>query len=895
MADSSSQAAGTSGAPGSSAGHPAESHNQAYAAAFEGRDDPLPAAEGTKLPFNFSRPDPGFNPADNEAVINFFKFQDGARHVLDMAGQQGPTVEEQVERQVRDLTRLRGQEVSEEEREIIETTIRRNAGWLESYKTEVAGTNTVPIAAFNRLAHDYERMQLEMARDRANYEADYTKELKEMEDQVKLLKEGKKLPENLGQGDPNSNEFRLKLYELAGRVAERDREIRKLKEALENKDETDSTGSAADDMRRLEGNIATLQKRNTGLRKEVEQFREDANGWKRELDFQKKENQSLVPHVQELEKALADVDKTNGKKAEEHDREVKQLTTKASELEAQLKAEQEKCQDEKRKLQQELDELCQNGGNNAANHDQQVRELRARVAQLETELDQIQTSDSREQQRIEELEREQSDVRMTEQGAQGTVMNLSKEVKTLHNDNKKVRAENQEMKRLAEVARSGVPEGESPELTKANVVKRTLERRIAELEGQRALPDPETRIMQDNARLGHELADANTRLRGHEAKIATLESQVAKNKEALAKADADLKASEAKVSDLEQGATATQGPSNENRERVATLQGQLDEARLLVEARNERIGVLEEDQATVAARVQELERVIDIVGKELDGANEALNQKGARVQELNGEQLLHAADLVQQRDALQAQLTAATNAQRESQTEIDSLKAGLEAVRNEEGQVDVAAWVQERDALQTQLTAANNAQRESQAEIRRMQAELEAVRQSDSHGQEEIRRLNENLTAINATDTARQTEIQTLKRRLADAVQKAEASKAARPDTGGGSSPSRAAPSSRPFAPGGLFGAPPTANELPQDESALRAEAVWLQTECQRVERQLAEQVHRFNRAGFRDPGEAWFNQTAEGLAHIRQENADLRARVGQLGGQLPARANPQQ
>ncbi|KAK7931624.1 hypothetical protein PG985_002336 [Apiospora marii] len=899
MAGSSSQAPG-------SPGHPAASHQEAYANAFRKKPVPLKAADGTALPFNFSRPEPGFDPKDDSAVREFFKFQNGARHVLDMAGQQGPTIEEQVERQVRELTRLRGHEVNGEEREIIERTLRRNAGWLESYKAEVAGADTVPIGAFNRLARDYERMQLEMARDRANYEADYIKELKQLEDKVQKLEGGGTVKRPFDY-EPQSNEFRIKVFQLTRAVAGKDRLIANLNRDLEEaqgkhksgrEDELEqarvkdaakmlwlegdvnrlkaevarlkspgSEGPAADqsNVAELERTIERLQRQITTLEEDVGQQTTDATNWKRELDHLKRENQELTPLIKELEEALADSSKTNSEETESHGQERAQLETRVSELEAQLKAEQEKCQGEKRRLQEEIGQLRQNGDDNAASHGREVEALRARVteleeelaaerARLERELDQIQASDRKRQQRVEELERQLSSATEAQQAALETAEQSKREFETLHRSNEALLEENQHLKTLAAAPQAGIPEGQPPEETKADVINNALRSRIGEQE------------------------------------------------KALDKAKTDLEASQARVSELEQGANETtqriatlQGQldeaqrlleaANETPESIATLQGQLDEAQQLLEARNTRIGVLEGENGTAVAGVQELEKNLAALRTELDETRKSLNQCNERVSELDGKQHGDADLLAQERDRLRAELDEANNARREGQTEIGRLTTELQAARD-----NVAALTRERDDLQTRLNAATEAQRAEQeggggadvAALNRardeLQHRLDDATNARAHDQAEIHRLNEALTAQNVTDHERQTEIAMVQQRLDDAARRIQQTNPTRPTTR-----TAAAAGFRPWAAGGIFGA----NELPQDPAALRAEAVRLRTEVERVEGQLHESEAQRMLLAYRDPGTGWYDENVRELTRIQQDNANLRASVDTLRRQL--------
>lgn len=665
MAGSSSQAGG------SSHGRPAPSHNEAYANAFaKDGPEPLKAADGTKLPFNFSRPEPGFDPNDNSAVRKFFDVQNNARHVLDMAGQAGPTVEEEVERQVRELTRLRGQEVTEEEREIIEKTLRRNTGWLESYKTEVAGAKDVPIAAFNRLAHDYERMQLEMARDRANYEADFTKELKVWESKVRQLQENGQDVQPPADYDPDSNEFRFKVYQLTQEVARKDRLITKLEQAAEEtkgnqsgregeleqatvedaakikelEEQVDSLNAeverlktpGSEDSAADQSKLAEIERTIGRLKRDLGEQTENANNWKKQFDYLKQENQALEPQIKDLEKALAN---KSSEESKSHGQELAQLKTKASELEAQLEAEKEKCQGEKRKLQEVIDQLRQNGNNDAPNHDREVAALRASVEKLEAqrtrlerELEQIQNSDKGRQRRVEELERQLSSATEARKAAQDSAEQFMKEVETLHKSNQELHAENQKMKRLDTAAESGVPGGDSPELLNAKHINTALNGKISELEGK-----------------------------------------LAENKEALAKAEADLKTRQAQVSDLERAA-------NDTTDRIATLQGQLDAAKQLLQLRNTRIGNLEAGHATAAAQVQGLEESIATLRTELAEANDTQREGQEEIARLRNDiqtAQQEAANSLRQRDDLQARLDTAPNAQQAGPAETRQLKDDL--------------------------------------------------------------------------------------------------------------------------------------------------------------------------------------------------------------------------
>ncbi|KAK8069486.1 hypothetical protein PG994_006102 [Apiospora phragmitis] len=858
MAGSSSQAGGSQDAPAPSPGHPAASHEKAYTGASGGTSDPLGPAENTKLPFNFNRPDPGFDPNDNSAVANFYNFEQGARHVLDMAGQQGPSIEDQVENQVKELTQLRGgQEVSERERESIKRILRRNAGWLESYKSEVAGTETVPIAAFNRLAHEYEQMQRSMARDRADYEAGCIKDIKQLEDEIRKLKEDQEVEEQLGQHEPDSNEFRNKIHELSARVAEQERDIARNKkttkktasdheadveayntaidELLEDiakrdakiaqltkvADQTEETGSKMDDgkVAEQEGIIKGLQADNAVLQQQLQQ----ANEKKPEPAESQADGSDNLAELKKTKKDLMN------------------LRARADQLDEELRNCKKNCDDFKKQAQQlkgvedELSDLREQSNKTIADHDEELLRLKEQVAELEDrlkperekyqnerrrlekEVEQIQQSDRERQQRIDKLDSEMSDARRSEQAAKEQANMFKSEAKTLHDSNEKLHSENQELM-------SGNAAGSHGEASTAS--EATIKR------------------------LEQELATAQSSIRSNEVYIGDLQRARGNTEVLLQQNQAMLEERQAGINSLRNECrhgkqniarvTASKDQKPRNSLRTRELESEMAETRRLLEGRYGR-GSSEENSGTITTLQGQLTAAADL-----------LTERDATIKELEG-------GLAKANGLLEGNSKIIDNLQTKVTFYTDALKQRDATIKD----------------LQTQSE-----------DIRSLRDELDAVKTSDREGQAEIRSLNERIEALTRE---RESDIRTLREQLTAAelqIQSSQATGSKPPAsengaTGGGSS-STTPPGRRrdPFRPGAFLGDPPTAEDLPQGTAELQAEVLRLNAELQRVERQL-------ERAHLWQPDATWQREMWDDVARIRQENADLHATVETLRRRL--------
>lgn len=145
------------------------------------------AAFGHGKKLQFARPEPGFDPTGDHFVRQYHKDAGSTHHVLGHLRQPGPAMKERYLQSIDDLQQATGRAPTEQERDFIEKTLRKNTGWLEGYKATLEGQTTVPMAAFNRLAQDYEETILHVARDRAAYEADAMVSILSRDDQIGAL------------------------------------------------------------------------------------------------------------------------------------------------------------------------------------------------------------------------------------------------------------------------------------------------------------------------------------------------------------------------------------------------------------------------------------------------------------------------------------------------------------------------------------------------------------------------------------------------------------------------------------------------------------------------------------------------------------------------------------
>ncbi|KAK6851170.1 kinase-like domain-containing protein [Apiospora arundinis] len=663
MANPSAQAAGSGDAPANSPGHPAASHKEAYAAGANS----LPAADGTKLPFNFSRPDPDFDPNDDSAVKNFYKYQDDARHVLDLRGQQGPTVEEQVENQVKELMKQRkGQEVSKEERETIEQTLRRNAGWLESYKTEVAGTETVPIAAFNHLAHDYEQMQLFMARDRASYEADAIKEIKELEDKLRSQKEGGL--EQTGHLDTDSNEFRRRFYELGNDVATKDREIAKLKaelaeytdasesETSSHRDDKDDKDDSDDDSDGNDGDMKQLRQANDRLQKENEDLKKQVQA----ADKKSKEAGSQADASSEttkLQKTIKDLKAKLDNQAELTQNSIKEYDTLKRQFQevdlrnAQLTSEAHKYGVQLAKLQENIASL------EAKLEDAEQGQVQKQnqVGNLEKERYQIQTSDKERQKKIDDLERELSTLRRTEQDDKKKISKLEQEVKTIAKSHEDCQARNKELQQQL----NGVQGSDSyvkvlqGQLNTAEAKAQKLQKEVGELQTKSSDAETSARDSDENAKkLEREKTETaretQTQLASLRGEVDAAQSVASGYQEMIRELEQNLRGSRASINGLQRRLVAVSGSLDSGNAKITDLEARLREA---TESQSgaQRVSELEAELQSSTERINDLQQQlaaadhgslqaanerIHVLEGRLVGALESQGENEARIREL---------------------------------------------------------------------------------------------------------------------------------------------------------------------------------------------------------------------------------------------------------------------
>ncbi|KAK8120591.1 hypothetical protein PG999_004711 [Apiospora kogelbergensis] len=620
MAAPSDQAAGSNDTPATSPGHPAASHGEVYT----GNPAPLPPAIDGQLPFNFSRPEPSFDPNDNSAVTNFFKYQDNARHVLDPRGERAPTIEEQVTNQIEELQRQRGgQDVSDEERKAIEQTLRRNSGWQESYKAEVAGAQAVPIAAFNRLAHDYDQLQLATARHRASYEADAIRDMKELEEQLmdQTTHEEESLTETETETeplDPDSNEFRHSLLRLTNAVATKDEEISRLKKQIDDADMADAEAEPS------EAQSNSSSEKDASEVKRLQQALDLLTGENEKLESTlKKQVQQATSRDVEMATSQANTDKEMADLKQTID----SMRTQMDDQAALLKTRNEdnaKLAQEREQLREQVDGLSIKSRDAEGQRDM----CQESISNLEKQVEQINLSDKNGQEKISDLERELSEVRKSEEANKDKISMLSVEVRGLAESHEDIVSKNKELQQERDIARSEGRQSGEAEIKQLKEQLQTAgseaKAHRAEAEGMQIRLSKAESSAQDNEdkakgleREKTETAQVNqTQLDSLQEQVSTAQMSAKNDHERISRMEKNQVEHQATISSLQEQLAASDGSLQQGNEKIADLQGQL--VRYI------------ESEVEIQSRVESLER-------DLSTATQSQDEAERRVQELQNE------------------------------------------------------------------------------------------------------------------------------------------------------------------------------------------------------------------------------------------------------------------
>ncbi|CAJ2503028.1 Uu.00g104220.m01.CDS01 [Anthostomella pinea] len=211
-----------------------------------GRNTPTsPDPPGTKA--GFSLPPPGFDPkTDGEKTRKYYAEQ-YKKGPLDPEDQVGESVEEEIDRQITELEKMRGKTVPQDEQDRIAAKIRkvRGGSWLEALKVELRGKTDVPIAYFNRLVAEYEGTIPLVVSFRAKAE-------KDVADKDKTIKDLKK---QLDSGQASSSDPKL------------EKENSDLKS--ENESLTKENNDLKDQLEKLQGELKDCQKHGKTLQAQV--------------------------------------------------------------------------------------------------------------------------------------------------------------------------------------------------------------------------------------------------------------------------------------------------------------------------------------------------------------------------------------------------------------------------------------------------------------------------------------------------------------------------------------------------------------------------------------------------------------------------------------------------
>jgi chromosome segregation ATPase len=376
-------------------------------------------AETPKGTIVFSRPEPGFNkddPALKQMVKDFYDPANRHRHTLDPRGERSPPLAERIQQKLAEYERNIKRKPTEEEAERITQVMEKCSGWLEGLKIDVAGKTEVPIAAFNRLAHDYAETIEWLVRDRVHYDAKYTKMVLERDDKIKELES------QLTEGDSQHQE-----------------RIDNLKKQVDALQQTNNRLQRDDFVTQLE--IADLKKKNATLKQENEDLRKSKSTLsdsekgdlesqltkaKEEIDVLKNENTSLKEELEVREEKIRAL-------TQERDNLQQKLDDLMNE-EEDLKKRLQDCEDRGRRLQADLTTekskpgSSGSGGGNGDDGDggpsdgmdnlaRQIEELTSQIANLTLEKNNLssslleaQTNATRLQQQVTEAAEECSDL-----------------------------------------------------------------------------------------------------------------------------------------------------------------------------------------------------------------------------------------------------------------------------------------------------------------------------------------------------------------------------------------------------------------------------------------------------------------------------------------------------
>lgn len=274
----------------------------------------------------WAKPEEGFDPEDNQVVLDYNAARAEQEHTMSHLGQRAPQLEERIQEQIANFKKLTGTDPTEEQKRRIRDVTTRNSGWLQGLKIDAAGMKEIPVAYFNRLAEENEDTIQWVARYRAQSEAEFRRRMLEKEDEIKGLHDALKT-------------------------------VKSLEEKLEK---------LKDEMKHHPAEEAEYQKKIISLRDEIDEFRSLSKTYRDRIDTLERElrheKERRVVVDDPRSKEVADILAMLYDKQEKDDREIKELTEKNAALELKNAQFLTEADTEIRKMlrtQEQLGELVQ--------------------------------------------------------------------------------------------------------------------------------------------------------------------------------------------------------------------------------------------------------------------------------------------------------------------------------------------------------------------------------------------------------------------------------------------------------------------------------------------------------------------------------------------------------
>ncbi|KAI0134605.1 hypothetical protein BJ170DRAFT_591573 [Xylariales sp. AK1849] len=232
----------------------------------------------------FAKPEEGFDPNDNSAVLAYNASRQGLQHTLGTKAERAAPIEERVKSALGRFEKQEGRPPTEDEANRIRE--KTPSGWLEGLKIDLRGHEAVPMGAFNRLAFENEALILQVARDKIHDNAKHAKEVLERDDIIKTLQarlaaDEASNPFGLSGDIDTLNELQALIKEFKQQAAKHDQElvgrdlmIKALQTQLAEAEAlkpSDPSGDSAT-LKELQAEMEVLTLENTVLEKRIKEY-----------------------------------------------------------------------------------------------------------------------------------------------------------------------------------------------------------------------------------------------------------------------------------------------------------------------------------------------------------------------------------------------------------------------------------------------------------------------------------------------------------------------------------------------------------------------------------------------------------------------------------------------